>query len=310
LNVSSTYSDDITLDMAAPTGSIVINSGAAVTDNPTVTLALSAADTTSGVYQMRFSSNGSAWSAWEAYAASKSWTFALVDGTKTAYVQYRDNALNISSSYSDSIILDRVAPTGAIVVNSGNTYTNNTSVTLALAATDSTSGVYQMRLSNDGSTWSAWLGYVASKAWLVTASNGMKTVYVQYRDEALNQSGTFNDSIILDTVAPTSIATSPAMATNKGIVVSWSGTDATSGIQCYDVQYRVGATGVWTNWLTCTPAVSALFGPASPVTLIPGQTYYFRVRARDRAGNNEPYHAGADTHTFIQFMLYMPMVRK
>jgi hypothetical protein len=200
-NISSQYSDSIILDTIAPTGSIVINGGATYTNTTSVTLTLSATDGGSGVYQMRFSNDGSNWSAWETYGVSKAWTLTAGDGTKTVYVQFRDNALNASGSYSDTIILDTAAPTGSIVINGGNTYTNTTSVILTLLAIDGGSGVYQMRFSNDGSNWSAWETYGVSKAWTLTAGDGTKAVYVQFRDNALNASGSYSDTIILDTTA-------------------------------------------------------------------------------------------------------------
>ncbi|MCP4526172.1 MAG: hypothetical protein GY833_09710, partial [Aestuariibacter sp.] len=40
--------------------------------------------------------------------------------------------------------------------------------------------------------------------------------------------------------------------------VTWSGSDATSGIVSYDVQYKDG-DGAWTGWQTDTTAISATF---------------------------------------------------
>jgi hypothetical protein len=196
---SATYSDTIILDGTAPTGSIVINGGVLYTQSTAATLTLSATDGGSGVYQMRFSNNGTTWSTWEAYATSKAWTLTGGDGTKTVYVRFLDNAGNVSTSYSDNIILDTTAPTGSIVINGGDAYTNSTAATLTLSATDGGSGVYQMRFSNDGATWSTWEAYTTSKAWTLTSGDGAKTVYVQYSDNAGYVSGSFTDTIILDT---------------------------------------------------------------------------------------------------------------
>jgi hypothetical protein len=54
-------------DVTAPTGSIVINSGSALTNFMTVTLTLNATDSGSGVAQMQFSNDGQTWSAPEQY---------------------------------------------------------------------------------------------------------------------------------------------------------------------------------------------------------------------------------------------------
>ncbi len=79
--------------------------------------------------------------------------------------------------------------------------------------------------------------------------------------------------------------------------VRWSGS-APSGIVDYDVQVcRVGCTlprnAVWTDWLTHTTATSAVYCGDH------AQTHYFRSRARDRAGNVEPYPEGADAWTTV-----------
>ena len=74
----SSYTDEVSAstgaDITPPTGSIVINSGAAFTNSTTVILTLSATDTGSGVASMQFSNDGATWSAPEPYATTKSWT--------------------------------------------------------------------------------------------------------------------------------------------------------------------------------------------------------------------------------------------
>lgn len=298
-------------DTSAPNGSIAINAGAIYANSTSVALNLSAGDTDTGVTEMRFSNDGSSWSGWEVYAVSKSWTLTSGDGSKTVYVQYKNNTGMISSSFSDSIILDTTAPTGSIVINSGAPYVNATSVNLELSASDGGSGVSQMRFSNDGSSWSSWETFAASKSWTLTGGEGTKTVYVQYRDAWWNASGSFTDTIILDTIAPDSSASSPTMSISLSFTVNWSGSDNLSGIDLYDVEYKMGSGGAWTPWLSGTSAISAVFGPGSPVVVVRGQTYYFRVRARDYAGNLETYPGGnGDTETFVALTVYLPLSMK
>ena len=196
-NVSTTYSDTIILDTALPTGSISINNGASTTTVTGVTLTLSCTDSGSGCAEMQFSTDNTTWSDWEAYATSKAWTLTSGDGTKTVYAQFKDGAGNISTNYSDTIILDTSAPIGSITINGGASSTSSTSVSLTLAATDDSGAVSQMRFSNDNSTWSAWEAYAASKAWTLSSSDGTKTVYAQFRDATGNISSTVNDSISL-----------------------------------------------------------------------------------------------------------------
>lgn len=94
---------DLTIDQAIPTGTVTINSGAAYASSANVTLTNSAADTGgSGLTQMQFSNDGTSWSGWETYNATKSWTLSTGDGTKTVYAQYRDNAGNVSGTWIES----------------------------------------------------------------------------------------------------------------------------------------------------------------------------------------------------------------
>ncbi len=97
----------IKLDKNAPTGSIILNNGDAFTSSPSVTLALSANDLTSGVSQARYSNDG-IWDTepWETPSAFKTWTLIAGDGIKTVYYQVKDNAGLLSSTYSDTIILE------------------------------------------------------------------------------------------------------------------------------------------------------------------------------------------------------------
>ncbi len=87
-----------------------------------------------------------------------------------------------------------------------------------------------------------------------------------------------------DCLPPTSSVEplSPWVATTT-FTVTWAGQDTWSGIGAYDVQVRDGYEGEWSDWQTGTAATSDTF------TGIHGHTYFFRARARDTCGNQEPY---------------------
>jgi hypothetical protein len=96
----------------------------------------------------------------------------------------------------------------------------------------------------------------------------------------------------IDATPPVSAARSPEFIIGA-IPVTWSGTDAGSGIVAYDVWVRDGLAGSWTKWQANTTATTAAF--ASPVV---GHTYYFRSVARDAVGNIETdLPADGDSHT-------------
>jgi len=125
----------------------------------------------------------------------------------------------------------------------------------------------------------------------------------------------------VDRLAPTASLSSPEIAyAPQGIPVTIAGDDDLSGVAYYRLQYRVGETGAWTDWLTRettwnyalgAPAdLTPVFGPTEPIALQDKTIYYFRVQAVDWAGNAETLHADADTWTtYVQpKYVYLPLV--
>jgi len=114
---------------------------------------------------------------------------------------------------SDSLIITvkviDSAPQGTIAINNGNPYTKSSSVTLNLSASDAESEVTQMQFSNDNQRWSEPETYAATKTWVLASDEGVKTVYVKFKDAAGNWSFVFSNTIILDTAPPQISITSP-----------------------------------------------------------------------------------------------------
>ncbi|CAG0935315.1 hypothetical protein TFLX_04148 [Thermoflexales bacterium] len=87
-----------------------------------------------------------------------------------------------------------------------------------------------------------------------------------------------------DCVPPqTSLAVPANVMTSTSFPVVWSGIDFYTGIAAYDVQFKDGYWGAWTNWLTATTSISGAFDG------VDGHTYFFRVRARDPVNNLSRY---------------------
>lgn len=98
--------------------------------------------------------------------------------------------------------IDKVPPTGTISIDDG-LYPPSDDVTLTLSATDA-NGVVGMRFSPDGSLWSLEEAYATSKAWTLSPGDGVKTVYVQYKDAMGNWStAPISAQAIRDTTPPT-----------------------------------------------------------------------------------------------------------
>ncbi|MBK8904444.1 MAG: PD40 domain-containing protein [Anaerolineaceae bacterium] len=87
-----------------------------------------------------------------------------------------------------------------------------------------------------------------------------------------------------DNLAPT-VAFSPIPPLQTGSPsISWSGSDlGNAGMASYDVQYRPASTNNWVAWQNFTILTSAAFTGQG------GESYTFRVRARDKAHNVTPW---------------------
>ncbi len=91
------------VDTTPPTGSIIINNNASSTRSRAVTLTLSASDGSGSVVAMKFSNDGTTWSAEGAYATKQAWVLSKGYGVKKVYAKFKDASGNWSSPVSDKI---------------------------------------------------------------------------------------------------------------------------------------------------------------------------------------------------------------
>jgi hypothetical protein len=120
--------------------------------------------------------------------------------------------------------------------------------------------------------------------------------HIRTRDAAGNWASTAAHlgPFYIDTTPPQSNMSLPATVNNTLFLVTWSATDAGSGVASYDVQYLdETAGGSWKTWKTATPWSDDAFSGKS------GHIYEFRVRAHDKVGNVESYRPGYDTRTAV-----------
>jgi Tol biopolymer transport system component len=116
------------------------------------------------------------------------------------------------------IKLDKTAPTGSVIINNDENSTSSPSVVLALSANDS-SGVAQMRFSNNGTDWTSWESYATSKNWTLSSEDGEKVVYVQFKDTAGWVSESYSDTISLDTTKESAFQIVLVIAGVAGVVI-------------------------------------------------------------------------------------------
>jgi Chitobiase/beta-hexosaminidase C-terminal domain/RHS Repeat len=272
-NNESVKTQVYTIETTPPTGTISINSGAANTNSINVTLTLTCSDA-NGCSQMRFSNDNDNYSMPETYATTKAWTLTAGDGTKTAYVKFKDSAGNWSIAYSDTILLDTTPPTGTVTINGGAAFTKNTFVTLTLTCSDANS-CSQVRFSNDNGTYSGAQAYGTPKSWILTSGDGTKTVYAIFKDTPGNWSTPpSSDSILPDTTAPTTTASPPGGTYAGSVDVTLSCADG-AGSGCNKIYYTTNGSYPSTS----SPQYSAPIHISATTTL--------RFFATDFAGNSE-----------------------
>jgi len=189
-------------------------------------------------------------------------------------------------------------PTGSIVIASGAAWTSAVVVPLTLSATPGTGGqpITEMRFGEDGENWGCdWGGcpaYTTSYSYTFNPSTtqGTRYVYVQFKDSAGHVSDDANDTIGLDTVAPSAPATitvSRPTSTSLKVMCSASpcSTDPSpsSGSLVYNIEYKPKTGSVWGS-ATC-PANFTTFGTGVTCTTVASGKTDVRVRVQDLAGN-------------------------
>jgi hypothetical protein len=238
----------ILLDTTPPTGSIVINNNQQYTTSNVVELSAQASDGQgSGVAQMRFRNQNGNWQAWTSYTTSPtSWTLTQGEGNKRVYVQFRDNAGNISPEFYDEITLATQPPSGSITINQGANYTTTPSVTLQVSYSDNI-GVSKVRYSNNPEMNTEWEDPSETKAWNLDPQDGNKTVYAQFKNYAGLESEIVYSTILLDTTPPTGsivINNNAAETTVQSVTLTLSASDS-NGV----IEMRFSNDGDnWSDW--------------------------------------------------------------
>ncbi|MFH1255825.1 MAG: LamG-like jellyroll fold domain-containing protein [Candidatus Diapherotrites archaeon] len=243
------------VDNSNPTGSIAVLDTNGYTRSTNPDLNLSATDSTSSVESMRFSCDNSNWTGWAAFSSRYS-GLSLIDstagctssdGSKTVYVQFRDSAGNISSSYSDTTTLDRAAPSGTIQIEGGSQTTNNDTPTLTLSAADNGGiGLKDMRFSCDSYTWAQYVNYATTYSDFnifdttiggCIAGQGFREVYVQFRDSLDNLSHFFFDTIYVDMNIDSAaeLEDCPDFIESENVSLAWAGASDSNSLAYFKI---------------------------------------------------------------------------
>ncbi|HWR58505.1 MAG TPA: Ig-like domain-containing protein, partial [Thermodesulfovibrionales bacterium] len=218
----------------APIGVPAYQNGDSMFTSGTTPVTLTATDTGDGASGVSYTEYRiDAETSWTRY--SDSFNLAgYAEGTHTIYYRSVDNAGNIETEKTRIVIVDNTPPAGSITINDNATYSNTSSVTLSLSASDGAgSGVTKMCLSNTDSC-NSWEDYTGTKLWTLPSGDGGKTIYVWYQDHLGNaDTSPYSSSIILDATRPiltVSTLSDGSWTSNDLLNVAGQATDNT-GIQ-------------------------------------------------------------------------------
>jgi hypothetical protein len=191
-------------------------------------------------------------------------TTALPDGAKTVRIQANDFAGNLLNRIW-GFTIDSNLPTGSILLNGGEGSTNYARVRLSLEASDQTTEVTQMIISNDGvfdtESWenfqpdyTDWILYEPQKI-------GLKRVYCRFKDEAGNISDIYEDSIMLTSASIDTVITSGPLSPTQEVEAAFS---FRSSLDEALFSYKLDGQN-WTDWAQDTTANFSGLAPGNHI---------------------------------------------
>lgn len=283
--------DAIVTETIPPTGSVFINDGATAINSVNVILTLSCNDA-SGCNEMQIAIDGTAdTEPFVAYSASKGVTFSSGDGVKTVAVKFKDGAVpgNISSQYTDTIILDTVLPTASTLITKITPDSDNTPTFTWNPATDNT-GVanYLVRVDSETETIFSPTTFSYTRSDISALSNGSHSFSVRAKDAAGNSSGTTILNFTINSTSQPVTSDTSAPSTPPGLQKISNDADATPTFAWNATSDNVGVT----SYLIQIDNGSLTDNGGSTSYTIPGNlsngTHSFKVLAKDAAGNTSP----------------------
>jgi len=281
-NTETTKATWVAVDKTAPTTSHDAPSGWQNTD---INIHLTCSDATSGCNITQYRIDSGAWTTYD--------TNILIstDGNHQIDFNSTDIAGNVETTNTIWVARDTVKPT--IIdfnIHEDKIGTNEAKPDLNITATDDRSGMYQMRFSCDNSNWTSWINYAnqysdfnfLDPTYGCTASEGIKTVYIQVSDKAGNYSLTTSDDINYDVTPPTidnNRLSATEIQTGESVTIYVDVSDNLTGVNTvkYYILYPTGDTYIWSMDLNDGNTYVATFGDTS----ISGYYQIYKFEAMD-----------------------------
>ena len=272
-NSSTQATGTLVVDTVAPTATV--NSLVTNKDEPTLSGTVNDAAPSSGIAGVTVVVDTQTLTA---IVSGTTWsmplTTALSDGTYTVDVTATDNAGNISTPATGTLVVTTAAPTATV----NSLVTNNNEPTLTGTVNDAapSSGIAGVTVIVDnqtlaatvsGTTWSAVVG--------TSLADGTYDVQVTATDDAGNSSTPATATLVVDTAAPT-------VAVNN--LTTGSETPTLTGTVSNDIS-GIASVTVAVNGQTLTATVSGTTWSAAVTSPLSVGSYNVQVTATDNAGN-------------------------
>lgn len=199
----------------------------------------------------------------------------LAEGDVIVRMSVKDFAGNEADTLLWSFKVDTTQPAGALLINGGDPTTNSPDVVLTIYASEFGSGVTNMNISNNGifsdDNWETYNppseGDPVIRNWTLDLSEGLKTVYVKFRDAAGNITPVPETaSILLVLTVPNTFVTATPPSLTAQTFANFSFTSTISGSM---FQYKLDNN----SWSAFTSDENVYFSDLSQ------GNHYFQVRA-------------------------------
>jgi RHS repeat-associated protein len=257
---------------------------------------------------------------WEEWGTTNQTITTFTGADLTSYtfrVAARDKAGNVGVSAAVTTTVDLFPPQAGNITASPSFFSPNgdgvKDTTLITGTATGTITNWSLAIVSNTTTISSSLGTTPPISWTwagrqtngTIVADGAFTVTLTVTNSVGNQTtSTAPKLVYVDTAPPTPSLTVITNSTGS-FNVSWSATDPATipgqsnpAVRDFDVQMgqAVTSTIVWQGWLTGTNQSSSSYSGKV------GYQYYFRVKARDRAGNQNSAWVQAGPYTISQLV--------
>ena len=271
--------------------------GRSVSASPDIFIELEARDAYSGVTHVRLSPDGTTWGPWQPYGQMYDWELARPDGQKQVLAQARDCLGNTGPSANMSIVLDTTAPAKPAVTSSthpgGSLWYNSTVASIRWTAPQDTTGIAGYSFIFTTSDSDMPFGMVTTTTTELSVpvpGEGRWHFRIMAVDGAGNWGQVADHVLLIDTRGPAPPALDAPVANSDilpgPVQLLWrAATDNPSGVKGYQLQLAndEGYTSLVFDGVVDTTSYTT-------GSLEQGN-YFWRLRARDGAGNWGDYSA-------------------